>query len=285
MKAWGVLRKLPWCLVVLILGAASSGAAQSVRGRVLEAETGRPVSEAQVTLVTPNGLAAGVAFSNPDGQFLIKAPRSGRYILQIRRLGFQARADAVDVGAGELVLEYRLAAVPVTLDPVTIEAEVNARYLDLVGFYQRQRADFGHFITRDKIEARRAARVSDVLQVVPGVRLLPDSRAVGARVRVQLRSALDQRGAVCEPRVFIDGLVAIRGDSRPTSAVFNESAFEDLGAEDPRAPDPAVDDVVDPLDIEAIEVYRSGAEVPAHFGGMSPYTRCGVIVIWTRRGR
>lgn len=278
-------RRLPFFLAFLIPGAASSGTAQSVRGRVLEAETDRPVSEAQVTLMTPGGLAAGVAFTAQDGRFLIKVQRPGRYILQTRRLGYQVRADAVDLGEAELVLEYRLASVPVTLDPVTIEAEVNARYLDLVGFYQRQRADFGHFITRDKIEARRAARVSDVLQVVPGVRLLPDSRAVGARVRVQLRGALDQRGAVCEPRVFIDGLVAIRGDSRPTSAVFSESAVEDLGAEDPRAPDPAVDDVVDPLDIEAIEVYRSGAEVPAHFGGMGPYTRCGAILIWTRRGR
>lgn len=57
----------------------------------------------------------------------------------------------------------------------------------------------------------------------------------------------------------------------------------DLGT--PRAPDPAVDDVVDPRDIEAIEVCRSGVEVPAVFGGMSPFTRCGAIVIWTRRGR
>jgi len=46
-----------------------------------------------------------------------------------------------------------------------------------------------------------------------------------------------------------------------------------------------VDDVVDPRDIEAIEVYRSGAQVPAQFGGMGPFTRCGVVVVWTRRGR
>jgi hypothetical protein len=268
----------------LALFLAKTGQAQSVRGRLVEAETDQPIPAAQITLVTGTGTAAAVAFTDAEGRFLLRVAKPGAFMMHSRRLGYRPRADAVNLADGELVIEVRLAPIPLTLDPVVVEAEVNARYLDLMGFYERQRSDFGQFLTRDDIEARRAVRVTDVLGAVPGVRLVPDSRSVGARVRVQFRGALTQKGSLCEPRVFVDGLIAVKGDSRPSSAVFAENP-NDLSAEDPRAPDPAVDDVVDPRDIEAVEVYRSGVEVPAQFGGMGPYTRCGAIVIWTRRGQ
>ncbi len=40
---------------------------------------------------------------------------------------------------------------------------------------------------------------------------------------------------------------------------------------------------IHPIDIEAIEVYRTPAEIPAQYntGGNAA---CGVILIWTRRG-
>ena len=271
-------------VAAVALATAGRGVAQSVHGRLLEAETGRPIPSAQLTLMNERGNAAGAGFSGSDGRFEIIAPRPGRYLLIARRLGFRPRSDPIQVGEGGVDLELRLAPIPVTLDPVTVEAEVNARYLDLVGFYTRQRADFGHFITRDEIEGRRPVHVSDVLNTVPGVRLVPDGGSVG-KVRIQFRGAVVHAGAVCEPRVFIDGLIAIRGDSRPATISLGQEVASDLTQEDPRAPEPVVDDVVDPNDVEAIEVYRSGVQVPAEFGGMSAFTRCGAIVIWTRRGR
>lgn len=36
------------------------------------------------------------------------------------------------------------------------------------------------------------------------------------------------------------------------------------------------------LDLQAIEVYRSAAEVPGEFGGIG--SRCGALVMWTKRG-
>jgi hypothetical protein len=44
----------------------------------------------------------------------------------------------------------------------------------------------------------------------------------------------------------------------------------------------AIDDLVSPHDVFAMEVYRSPAEVPSEFHG--PNAGCGVIVLWTRRG-
>jgi hypothetical protein len=46
-----------------------------------------------------------------------------------------------------------------------------------------------------------------------------------------------------------------------------------------------IDDIAHPSTIAAIEVYRSGVQVPVQFGGNSVETQCGVIVVWTRVGR
>jgi hypothetical protein len=183
-----------------------------------------------------------------------------------------------------LELDVRVAPTPLTLDPVVVEADLNLRYLETVGFYHRQYSDFGHFITRDQIEARRATRITDVLSAVPGVRLVPDGQMIG-RWLLQFRQASTTFGGLCEPRVFVDGLIAIRGDSKPVVMTPGGGIIDELNQEDPRSPEPSVNEVVDPRDIEAIEVYRSGVEVPAEFGGMGPFTRCGVVVVWTRRGR
>jgi len=269
---------------LLALCLAPPLGAQAVRGRLIEAESDNPVPAAQVALLSAAGNAVAVAQSDGTGRFSLRAPRSGSYRLQIRRLGYQPRWVQVEVGGDGLEVDVRLAPIPVTLDPVVIEADLNLRYLERVGFYHRQYSDFGHFITRDEIEARRAARVTDVLSTVAGVRLVPDGTRLG-RMLLQFRSALTTFGGLCEPRVFVDGLVAIKGDAKPVVMTPGGGIIDELNQEDPRSPEPAVDDVVDPRDIEAIEVYRSGAQVPAQFGGMGPFTRCGVVVVWTRRGR
>ncbi|HXV87145.1 MAG TPA: carboxypeptidase regulatory-like domain-containing protein [Gemmatimonadales bacterium] len=257
---------------------------QAIRGRLIEAETNQPIPQAQVALLASTGNAVAVAQSNLEGRFALRAPRPGAYRVQVRRLGFQPRWVPIDVGGDGVELDVRLAPIPVTLDPVVIEADLNLRYLERVGFYHRQIGDFGHFITRDEIESRRATRITDVLSMVPGVRLLPDGTRLG-RMLLQFRNAQSTFGGICEPRVFVDGLIAIRGSSKPVVMTPGGGIIDELNQEDPRSPEPAVDDVVDPRDIEAIEVYRSGAAVPAQFGGMGPYTRCGVVVVWTRRGR
>ncbi len=91
---------------------------------------------------------------------------------------------------------------------------------------------------------------------------------------------------MCEPRVLIDGLIVIRGDSKPPRRPgrAREGEVEDP-FDDPRTPEPSLDDVVNPETVEGIEVYRTAAQVPAEFGGSGIFTRCGVLVIWTRRGR
>ena len=43
-----------------------------------------------------------------------------------------------------------------------------------------------------------------------------------------------------------------------------------------------IDGLSKPFNLAGIEIYRSPAEIPAQYGG--PQSRCGVIVMWNRRG-
>lgn len=276
----------------LALGAlvwwGGAAQAQVVRGRVLEADTRKPVPEARVMVRPVTDSSVLGALTAADGSFVVRLPRQGRYEIEVARLGYRPQREGpfeVSQG-GVLDLEIILPVLPYTLDPVTVAAEVNSRMLQAVGFYDRKRADFGHFLTRDQIETRRASRPSDLLRAIPGVSIVPDPRAPG-RVRIQMRGTHPAEGGPCAPRVFVDGLIAIRGDSRPPRlpGTASQGDIEDVFEGDPRAPEPSLDDIVSPEQIEAIEVYRSASQVPAQFGGAGPFTRCGVLVIWTRRGR
>ncbi len=267
---------------------AAPAPAQTLRGQVLEAESRKPVAGARVTLVRTDDTSGAVAISGEDGGFLLRARAAGVFHLDVTRLGYRPQREGPFGLARDQVVELdvMMPVVPYTMDPVTVTAEVNTRFMQNVGFYERKRADFGHFITRDQIESRRASRPTDLLMAIPGVTILPDPRSPG-RVRLQMRGTHPAEGGACAPRVYVDGLIIIRGDSRPVGGggTAKEDEVERALDGDPRNPEPSLDDVVNPDQIEAIEVYRSASQVPAQFGGASVYTRCGVVVIWTRHGR
>ncbi len=279
-------------LLILAAGLAllpsTRAQAQAVRGRVLEADSRKPVAGARVTLVRTEDTSGVVAISSEDGAFSVRGRTAGRYQVEVARLGYRPQREGpFDLSAGDtLELGVILPVLPYAMDPVTITAEVNARLLRDVGFYDRKRADFGHFITRDQIESRRASRPTDLLVAIPGVSIHPDPRSPG-KVRLQMRGTHPAQGGACAPRVYVDGLIIIRGDSRPVggSGTAKEDEIERALDADPRNPEPSLDDIVNPDQIEAIEIYRSASQVPAEFGGASAFTRCGVVVVWTRRGR
>jgi hypothetical protein len=66
--------------------------------------------------------------------------------------------------------------------------------------------------------------------------------------------------------VIVDGVVRYRGMATGTMSAV---------------PPPDFRREFEPSMFSAIEVYRSGAEVPIEFGGNGAH--CGIIVLWTRR--
>ena len=273
-------------LALAVLGV-QTGSAQVLRGRVVEADGGAPVAAARVALAVSGDTVTSSALTDAEGAFVLPAPAPGRYLIEVTRLGYAPQHQGpIAVGEGKAAqVEVYLRPLPYRLDSVTVTADATSRFLERVGWYARQRSSFGHFLAREEIERRHANRMTDLLTGIPGVRLVSDGRVPGS-VRIQMRGSQLAVGGVCEPRVVVDGVIAIRGDSRPVvrAGKAKGGEREDPLEENPRNPEPSLNEVADPRDVEGIEAYRSTAQVPAEFGG-GGFTLCGVLVIWTRRGR
>lgn len=249
-------------LAVLLLGglgAASSLNAQIVQGRVTEAATGEAVAGASVILLTEDGKAVTGKLTDEWGGFLIETKRVGPHKVRIERIGFEpVDSEVFELTPDEpVMLHLRLGLEVIALEGIDVTGEARQPHLARAGFYERIRSGMGYHMTRAEIDARMPQRPSDLFRTIPGVTVVPmGSMGHGEPV---LRNAASIMGGTCLPAVYIDGMPVRKSGER----------------------DPALDDIVQPFDIEAIEVYRGAAEIPAQFGGMQ--SGCGVIVIWTRR--
>lgn len=233
----------PW--VNAHLGGQAPDSTATIRGQVMEHETGRPLRSAAVSLASgPEGTRGiGTRITGENGEFLFQEASAGLYRLSVTLLGYQDLRDTLRVDPGaEIQLVLPLSVSPVSLEPIVVVGRRRPPG-PMAGFESRRRALGGTFFTRDDIERRNPHQFTDLLRLVPGARVVPVS-PFGHGVLFRGR---------CIPGVWVDGV-----------HVLNTM---DL------------DSFIRPEDLEAVEVY-TGAHLPVEFGP-SP---CGAIVVWTRRG-
>ena len=209
------MRRVSAPLLALVLLSAPL-AAQTVRGRVLDAATGQPVAGATVTASEAGGRRAGRATAGPDGAFTIELRRAGSHRLSAERIGYQAAASApFDVQPRETVdVELRLSTSEVALEPLRVTARAEPpriRRLQMAGFYDREREGHGAFVRREDIEKVPTERMTDVLRRVPGVNLL-NTRYGKAVIIMRAGGAFM---GDCQPRVLLDGMEVFAGRPRP----------------------------------------------------------------------
>lgn len=236
--------------LAVCLALPSSVAAQraerefgTVRVEVRSA-SGAPVVGAQVRLGTSEA-----AESDDDGAVRLTRLSPGEHVLRIRRIGYRPESLVVRATAGTTVdATVNLAQVAIDLTPVTV---IGRRDIagPMAGFYQRQNAGRGRFITLAEIEKRNALNMTDLLRTIPGFRVTTNGFRNNVRVR----------GSRCAPLVWLDGQGLFAGDV-------------DL-------------DSFNPMTFEGIEVYNGGASVPVEFqGNQRVSSSCGTIVLWSRQG-
>ncbi len=275
-------------ILLATLALAQSAEGQRVSGRLVDLVSNQPIAYGMVTLMPVEGRGSRAVVADNQGNWSIEAPGPGAYYVAAKRLGYQPWVSGpITIGQGDdLTSVFHLRPLPVMLDPVEVSAAATRHYLELAGFYERQKGDFGHFMTPEQIEKRRATRVTDLLLGLPGVQLVSMTTGSAGPRFVQLRGGTLSRGGVCRPRVFVDGLMFARGDSRPLRLTTNEATEMAIDEQIQRIDQGlSLDDIGAPSTIAAVEVYRSANQVPVQFGGTSVETLCGVIVIWTRTGR
>lgn len=230
----------------------------AIRGAVFDRVTGSPVQGARV-IFRPVSLEDEVEgavqverLTGEDGTFSIPPVPVGTYGMRVDALGYATLEEEFDVtGAGRVEVFVDLVPRALELDPV-VAVNIRASKLSRVGFYERRDRGFARSWTRQEIEERGVRRTTDLFRHLAGARVIPSGTGfVGASPVVRFRQGR------CAPEVFLDG-----------APVHGYGGGGDV----------PLDELIQPVDIEGLEVYRGSA------GAANPYGNsvCGTILIWTR---
>ena len=246
------LRARVHCLVFVLLlptlvRQASAQSVGVISGTIRDS-AGVPIPGVEIVVLQQRA----VAHSDSLGAFRFADVQSGKRQLHFRRLGFEPKSMDAEVLTGATVaLTIVLVPVATEIEGMTVEEMARRRQI-LSDFYDRKSRGFGHFITREQIEQRNPANLSDMMRMIPGARVIP-SRA-GSTSTVRFNRALMAPGRDCPPQYYVDGV-----------KTWNLN----------------IDDIV-PTDVEGIEIYSGASTVPPQYNTKEGTTICGVIIIWTR---
>ncbi|HSG08197.1 MAG TPA: carboxypeptidase regulatory-like domain-containing protein [Longimicrobiales bacterium] len=213
-------------------------------GRVIDAESRRPVANAEVRLVEREGART---LTTSGGYFSLGMQPWGIYTVSVSALGYMERSAPVRIQGGLTgAVEIPVSTKPIPIAGVEVTVRGQSRRNTMDDLVSRMRLGFGSFVTRDMIERRPSARAVDFLRDAPGVQV----RFNG------LVPSLEVRGRPCAPDVYIDGDYWSNDIDFALTGFYSE-------------------------EIEAMEIYRGFSEIPGQFirSGVPP---CAVISIWTR---
>jgi len=221
--------------------------------------------------------------TDSQGRFRLAVPPGPR-LLAVRALGYRPLMWAVTLGSGlEASGRIRLQQLSIVLPEMTVVGE---RYVPsrLAGFYQRRRIGFGKYIDPETIERRFTNSVADLLQGIAGVRVTPvPGDPLNYLVNFSRCNVIEGGSSASSSA---GGLNILGGRAQSTSP----SSPSSLGPPSKSPVGVYVDGfkvpgypgeilaMINPADVEAIEVYRGPSELPAEF--MSD--DCAAIVIWTK---
>lgn len=253
------------CTALALIGGAVPVAGQvTVTGVVREDGTQRSLPGVAVLI---EGTKREVT-TDHAGRYRLDAPAGNRVAL-FRAIGlrpYRLRLHLIkgDSVTADVVMVREQAAQQ--LDPVVTTAHPTApRGIGVEAFEERRRLGFGKFI--DSTELRRAEhrRLTDLLRGIPGIRVVSfvenTNRPWDFEWRVAGRKA-SVDGSPCWMSVILDGAPIFRSGSLSPPPDFRRGFFEVAS-------------------LQAVEVYRSAAEVPLEYGG--PGEQCGLLLLWTRR--
>ena len=253
-------------LVAVVASVLAAGplAGQTLRGTVLDAESGEPVTLAFVGLLAEGRALVVSTLVDASGGFALRAPAPGSYFLYVARTGYTPLVDGLfDLGAGgALDIRVGLSPSPVALEPLIVDAEAEESHLERVGFYERAARGLGTFLLREDVERAAVDKLTDALRTVPRVEVMSARPVIGPEAELNPEVLINRGTEHCSPTLYVDGAVVQFGSPEG-------------GRGRPVRPD----DYVHAFDVEAIEVYTRLTEIPL---GLDATGECGIIVIWTR---
>jgi carboxypeptidase family protein len=250
----------------------ATGVAQSQTPKLAQSAKANPVMRGTVQDTLGQGLEGAqieilglklVATTPGSGSYRFDDIKPGRYWVAVRRIGYAPLRAALTFNPGDdREIVFQLEPLAHMLPEVVVQGEDKRwmrRYQD---FVWRSRSSFGHFLTRDDIEKAHPAYLGDIVH-----RYLPFTTS-----DVFFRSSFDDglnRGSFSALGHF--------GSSRGNRLGHNCAPAVSVNGARPMG-GWAVNDFR-PEDVEALEVYRNGYQMPMEFLGWD--LPCGLVIVWT----
>ncbi len=253
---------------VALGGGASRLAAQnvgSVRGRVVEGSTLRPLVGVQVTVP---GTGRG-ALTDATGVYLINNVPPGSQTVRADMLGYSTVQRPTTVTAGQAaVVDFELAQTVLALNELVVTGVPGAT----------SRRTLGNSITKlDAAALTEKTVVSNVQELLmtqtPGLTFLPNSGVPGAAGEMRIRGA-GSLAVSGMPVVYVDGV-------RFNTGSYGSFVPSGAGNINYRGQTTSALDGIDPSEIESIEVIKGPAAATLY----GAEAAAGVIQIITKRGK
>ncbi len=239
-------------LILLLFSTTSS--AQVIGGKVVDAITGKPISDTYIYFMPTAKTISTFRISDSLGFFIYRNPKVKEFYLKANRLGYQeiivGKLRIPQNDTLNIILEMH--PLPILLKEIEVAGKKPLENYDMelanVGFYRRKNFGDGKFLTSKDFKNRAIGHLSEILYGIPGI--IVANRQVFSTRRPGLSNS---SGGML---IYIDGMLV---ENEPGS-LFNPL------------------DMVSPNNIKAIEVYRNGTIAPFQYSRGRPN---GVILIWT----
>lgn len=205
-------------LVTLLAGTRALDAQATLRGRVIDSETGAPLVGAQINI-----RGASAIRTDSLGQFLVTLP-AGTAQIAIQMLGYAPASHEVRIrDAGVMDHTFSLDFTGQQLPVVAVReraAQIMARYAD---FEARRQRGVGAFLRWDELTDEKFGSVGDALRSIRGVRIQCDQASFECR-------AYMARSRNCFPVWIIDGMEAASfNENTPIRDVYGIEVYRGPG--------------------------------------------------------
>jgi hypothetical protein len=279
-----------WRLILALVALRSAGAqspteGRALRGRVIDAVSGLPLSGVVVFLTAASDTVSR-AQTDSAGVFVLIGIRPSATV-HFRRLGYRADSLAADANAHDAPLRVAMAPLGAqaaqSLEPTRVSA-TSAR-TPFGGFEERARRNNGGvFITAEQMK-KAQAHTSDVFRQLRGVTLVDSAGIMQIVSQRGFRPTLNAgtgRGApprpgasgATPPNINSDGARMVGGAGKTCALrVALDGRLMDASF--------SVNEVA-PSAIRGIEVYVGVANIPVEFSSVRDSAPCGLVMIWTR---
>lgn len=225
-----------------------------ILGRIVDQDTGEPVEGAEVH-IKDTGFEG---LTNDRGVFQIADIPWGLYAMSVDHIAYGHHEEVVQVIGGRAHdLEIRISKRAIDVAPILVRVKPRRWFGDMVGLEHRIKLGLGEIRTREDLDKTMPRNLAEAVRGLPGVDVVQSGGSVGGSYTVQLRGARNMANQICQPAVWVDGIKWGRG---------GDAFSQVMGWE-----------------IEVVEVYKGPSQVPGEF--LDQDSNCGVIVVWTRRGR